>query len=96
MVGGGGWAGGQEESGKKRVSREGNLFGNHDAGHETLGLLVCEEHLFVKAFVCEAVMFVKHLAHGLELSLLVHVLGICMVPWDYGSRSLSVVAVGDL
>jgi len=28
--------------------------------------------------------------HGLELSFLVHVLGICMVPWDYGSRSLSV------
>merc|ERR1719174_1977446 len=25
-----------------------------------------------------------------------HVLGICMVPWDYGSRSPSVAAVGDV
>ena len=34
--------------------------------------------------------------HGLELSFLVHILGICMVPWDYGSRSLSVAGVGGL
>ena len=34
--------------------------------------------------------------HGLELFFSFLVLGICIVPWDYGSRSLGVAEVGEL
>ena len=57
--------------------------------------------LWYKAWTCSLAFFCSwYLAcassflHGLELSFLAHVLGICMVPRDYGSRSPSVAGVG--